>query len=621
MRRNGKQIRRLQDKPVQVRENDQHENDLQDADHAEIEPAFGLQSATVPVTAQRSAEMLGAHQAGGRPQVLRQMQASQGNTYVRRVISEYQQIQRTGPMSAEQSRDQLVSGFQSSISKGNAKGASAKDKEAGQAASNALQGVEAFEGNKLEDDAFYEQMACVYAYLPLQEGQILPGQANGGPTKYRVVATLDDPETGLQAFSAVPLTSKNKPWGGPRKSPIVVFRGSEKYNLKEGMNDFGEADFMSLYIGASQFAPNRAQIERLFKLAGASGSQAVVMGHSLGGALAQKATVEFFEYTQRVVTFQAPGITAADFKRFDEKNKKARQNGKQGVDATSYVHEKDIVSMAGEQHLAANDTRIIQDDAAKDPIAAHTSSYLWKAKNAKYKDKSAGSKFNDRIENSFVGILAEPLRRFLGGLVSVGAGAVETGMNVIIAGANGMAEMGAAEMGVKLEESDKFKYFNPMVVRHLFSLVGSTTSFVGSLVKGLATLDFDSIGEAATELGNSYNDIGVGMFGGAKMPQTLLVEMCKRLAKLVGKRTSAYLKEKATEAITWIKNTVTATIDAVYNKLMAFKNWLVAKLIEFKNKAVDLGHQAWHAASSFVSSVSNAVVSGLTSIKSWWSGD
>jgi hypothetical protein len=599
----------------------QHTTHNSEVGESENADSHSSRTNIAPATVQGSAALLQRNSAVNRSQILRQLQTEHGNDYVRRVVSEYHQIQRAGPMSAEKTRNQAVSDFQEAVKKGNEPTASAKEKHEGERAAHALEGMEAFETGKLEDDAFYEQMACMYAYLPLQEGQILPGQANGGPTKYQVVATLDDPETGLQAFSVVPLNAKGKPWGGGRKSPIVVFRGSEKHNLKEGFNDFGEADFLSLYIGASQFAPNRAKIERLFKAAGADAEPAIVTGHSLGGALAQKATVEFFDMSQRVVTFQAPGIAAADFERFEQKNERAKKAGKKGVGATGYAHEKDIVSMAGEQHLAANDTRVIKDGAAGDAIEAHTTTYLWKEQNAGYMSEKAGSSFEDRVEDSFIGILAEPVRRFLGGLVAVTSGAVETGMNVVIGAANGAAELGASLSGTKLEEHEKFQYFNPLVIRSMFSLIGAAGSFTADLTKGLLTLNFDSIKESATELSNTYNDLGVGLFGGAKFPQTLFVEMCNRLITLAGKRTRAYLEKKISEAVQWIKETVSAMIDSIYQKLIAFKDWLVKKMIEYRNKAKAFGNWCWEKSSEFVSDVNSALISGMTRLKSWWSSD
>ena len=84
---------------------------------------------------------------------------------------------------------------------------------------------------------------------------------------------------------------------------------------------------------------SKKAIDDLMKVA--PGQKLEVTGHSLGGALAQKAAAEHAASIGAVTTFQAPGVDAADAAKFNA-------NKADGVKAVSYTH-LDVYKRQGQQ--------------------------------------------------------------------------------------------------------------------------------------------------------------------------------------------------------------------------------------------------------------------------------
>lgn len=120
----------------------------------------------------------------------------------------------------------------------------------------------------------------------------------------------------------------------PGLTPILVFRGT---------GDFRDivSDIHPVAVGQNQFAANRQFVQQLIAEAG---GKVDVTGHSLGGALAQHCAAAFTSSMNQVITFQAPGIDAAQVAAFN-----------QNEDRPSVRHHiagGDLVDTAGDGHLA-----------------------------------------------------------------------------------------------------------------------------------------------------------------------------------------------------------------------------------------------------------------------------
>ncbi|HEX6289984.1 MAG TPA: Mbeg1-like protein [Herpetosiphonaceae bacterium] len=139
--------------------------------------------------------------------------------------------------------------------------------------------------------------------------------------------------------------------------PILAFRGT-----KELLGDL-VADTDPVAVGYEQFMANKRHVAQLIKTAG---GRVDAVGHSLGGALAQHAAVNFPSEINRVVTFQAPGVTAAQAARFAKLKKRPS--------VTHHISKGDLVDLAGVGHL---DGEVYQHSPnGKSAIGAHTAQLL-----------------------------------------------------------------------------------------------------------------------------------------------------------------------------------------------------------------------------------------------------
>gem|GEM_PF-7051279 len=135
--------------------------------------------------------------------------------------------------------------------------------------------------------------------------------------------------------------------------PILAFRGTEPTSLSDIL-----ADIDLSYIGEPQFTNNKELIETTLA---ACKEPAIVLGHSLGGALAQKAAFEFSSMTKEVVTFQAPALGLAEQIKGDERDDLPK--------ATHHIADHDLVDRAGFYRLPGD---VFSHDSSLRPIKAHT---------------------------------------------------------------------------------------------------------------------------------------------------------------------------------------------------------------------------------------------------------
>lgn len=168
---------------------------------------------------------------------------------------------------------------------------------------------------------------------------------------YRIDQTFVEenvnPKTGFQAVGLVSLDAV--------KPPVLVFRGGD-----ELIDDDDNGDVKG--VGFTQFAANREAIAAWLQKVGTT-QKADVIGHSLGGALAQTAAAELTNAVGRVVTFNSPGVSRATAALFET-------NGGASKEVTHYVVSGDVVSLGGEAHLLGKVILQSYTDPAIDPRAA-----------------------------------------------------------------------------------------------------------------------------------------------------------------------------------------------------------------------------------------------------------
>lgn len=253
-----------------------------------------------------------------------------------------------------------------------------------------------------------------------------------------------DPKTGLYAVRFDPLEGE----AGDGKRSVLAFRGTEaiegeETSLNNPLGIFNDvlAD-LGPSVGSRQYDANAEAIRALME----SGTdQSVLVGHSLGGYLAQRVAAENADLTDSVVTFQAGGIDEADAEQFERANEDGR------IDVRHHQTNWDVVQMAGEQRL---DGTFFQHNA-DGPRMAHALHLMYDDNDSTSLVEAAGEKdvvtsHDDPVPGWLRGT-AEGLRTGVGGLAQVigsplvglwdlGEGLAETGTNFM----DGLGRTGAA---------------------------------------------------------------------------------------------------------------------------------------------------------------------------------
>lgn len=123
------------------------------------------------------------------------------------------------------------------------------------------------------------------------------------------------------------------------KPPVVAFRGTVPSQVETLIADLDPSG-----IGMYQFQPNRALIEAQIAAAAAHGP-IISAGHSLGGALAQMTAAAFPDQVNRIVTFQAPGVSRELVQQLQTYN---TEHPDRAITAMHHRVHGDPVAMGGE---------------------------------------------------------------------------------------------------------------------------------------------------------------------------------------------------------------------------------------------------------------------------------
>ena len=165
---------------------------------------------------------------------------------------------------------------------------------------------------------------------------------------YKIDQVFNDPTTGFQALGLTSLT--------PEKPPVLIFRAAD-----EAIDDIANADPRG--IGSNQFLANREAIATwLTKFSGATLKPDIV-GHSMGGAIAQLTTADLTDQVGNLVTFNAPGVNNSTVAQFQQKG--------MSKNITHYIVNGDLVSLGGQGYLPGSVVlQTYTDGTTVDPIFA-----------------------------------------------------------------------------------------------------------------------------------------------------------------------------------------------------------------------------------------------------------
>ena len=145
---------------------------------------------------------------------------------------------------------------------------------------------------------------------------------------YKIDQTFNDPITGFQALGLTSLT--------PEKPPVLIFRGTD-----EAIGNAANSDLRG--IGSNQFLANREAIATWLAKFSAAPLKPDIIGHSMGGAIAQLTAADLTNQVGNLVTFNSPGVNNSTVAQFQQK----------GVskNITHYIVNGDLVSLGGQGYL------------------------------------------------------------------------------------------------------------------------------------------------------------------------------------------------------------------------------------------------------------------------------
>ncbi|KJH69450.1 lipase family protein [Aliterella atlantica] len=150
-------------------------------------------------------------------------------------------------------------------------------------------------------------------------------------TGYALGQAFSAPNIEFRAFGLLPTVAG--------RSPVLVLRGTNKA-IDDIARDCHKA------IGLSQFIKYQNELATwLIHATQTTHQKAVIVGHCLGGAIAQIIATELIDWIKEVVTFSSPGTSRDIAAKFI-------QHGGANLDVTHYVIDGDIISLAGEAFIA-----------------------------------------------------------------------------------------------------------------------------------------------------------------------------------------------------------------------------------------------------------------------------
>jgi serralysin len=145
---------------------------------------------------------------------------------------------------------------------------------------------------------------------------------------YKIDQVFNDPTTGFQALGLASLTVD--------KPSVLVVRASD-----ELIDDAANSD--SRGIGFNQFTANREAIATWLAKFSTATLKPDLVGHSLGGAIAQTIAADLTDAFGNLVTFNAPGVNTTTVTQFQQKG--ATKN------VTHYIVNGDLVSLGGQGYI------------------------------------------------------------------------------------------------------------------------------------------------------------------------------------------------------------------------------------------------------------------------------
>jgi hypothetical protein len=206
------------------------------------------------------------------------------------------------------------------------------------------------------DTTTLNQLMAKSAYMPFQEGDII--KTSGNLPDYKLATILEN-KNGLRALYFVPLR-KGTEKIDPDASPILSFRGTVPRILENVKDD------LRTTIGSAAFKASRNEIKELINNK-AFKEGVTLVGHSLGGALAQRVAAEFVMdgNIKNVSHYNAPGVSPHIFEKYNKGLNALKISRKTPPTVTNTYDKNDIIRHAG-IHLPSTERHIFNSKRRAD---------------------------------------------------------------------------------------------------------------------------------------------------------------------------------------------------------------------------------------------------------------
>lgn len=214
-----------------------------------------------------------------------------------------------------------------------------------------------------KDPVLIDQLMAKLSYCPelKKEQDENENIIKTGLGDFKVDAIIEN-KRGLRAVCLVPI-KEGTTEVDPSKPQVISFRGTKPTNLGNIRDDFG------FTVGGNSFAKSKKDIEAL--IAGHSGGSKLV-GHSLGGALAQLAAAEFVSTgnVRQVCHYNAPGVGWQAASKYKMGLRELKADQKPPIVTNTYVR-GDIIRHGGGIHLPTTERVILEVDKKTSTLASH----------------------------------------------------------------------------------------------------------------------------------------------------------------------------------------------------------------------------------------------------------
>ena len=184
------------------------------------------------------------------------------------------------------------------------------------------------------EEAYFQILAQSASYLRYNDGEILPVSQKFNCPAYRVKKTIAFPE-GLRGLVLEPVQKD------PRVLPMIVFQGTDPSNIHN------VADDTNKNIAELNCTKYRKELEREIEaLAIGNDKRIHVLGHSYGGAVAQRLTALYPQLIGRCTYYNAPAVGAEMVQRY-QSNISQMEKHIPRPHVRAYRHMNDVVSLLG----------------------------------------------------------------------------------------------------------------------------------------------------------------------------------------------------------------------------------------------------------------------------------